>query len=191
MAVTEKAVGRAVLRKEDPELLTGEAKYADDLALPGMLHMIVVRSPFAHAKINSVDLSKALAMDRVVAAFGGQDLTGDWAGPLLMAWPVTDDIHNPPHWPLTTDKARYQGDGVAVVVAESRAAAKDAAEAVEVDYEPLDAVVDMEAALADGATLVHDEFGTNASYTWTLVNGEPDKEFDPAPVLGKQRYVLQ
>src|SRR5947207_634257 len=191
MAVTEKAVGRAVLRKEDPELLTGEAKYTDDLALPGMLHMIVVRSPFAHAKINSVDLSKALAMDGVVAAFGGQDLAGDWAGPLLMAWPVTDDIHNPPHWPLTTDKARYQGDGVAVVVAESRAAAKDAAEAVEVDYEPLDPVVDMEAALADSATLVHDEFGTNASYTWTLVNGEPDKVFGAAPVVVKERYVLQ
>jgi carbon-monoxide dehydrogenase large subunit len=191
MAVTEKAVGRSVPRKEDPELITGQAKYADDLVLPGMLHMVVVRSPFAHAKVSSVDVSQALAMDGVVAVLTGADLTGDWTGPLLMAWAVTDDIHNPPHWPLTTDKARYQGDGVAVVLAESRAAAKDAAEAVDVEYEPLDPVVDMEAALADGAPLVHDEFDTNASYTWTLVNGEPDKVFADAPVVVKERYVLQ
>src|SRR5919204_6348924 len=103
MAVTEKAIGRSVPRKEDPELITGQAMYADDLSVPGMLHMVVVRSPFAHAKINSVDVSKALAIDGVVAAFSGQDLAGDWAGPLLMAWAVTDDIHNPPHWPLAKD----------------------------------------------------------------------------------------
>src|SRR5437764_9773163 len=168
MAITEKAIGRSVPRKEDPELITGQAKYADDLSLPGMLHMIVVRSPFAYAKISSGDSSGALAMEGVVAAFSGQDLAGDWAGPLLMAWPVTDDINNPPHWPLTKDVARYQGDGVAVVIAESRAVAKDAAEAVQVDYEPLPAVVDMEEALKDGSPLVHEDIGTNKSYTWTL-----------------------
>lgn len=191
MAVTEKAIGRAVLRKEDPELITGQAKFADDLSVPGMVHMVVVRSPFAHAKVNSVDVSRALAMDGVVAAFSGQDLAGDWAGPLLMAWPVTDDIKNPPHWPLTKDVARYQGDGVAVVIAESRAVAKDAVEAVEVDYEPLPVALDMEGALEDGATLVHDDLGTNKSYTWTLVNGDPDKVFADAPVTVKERYVLQ
>src|SRR6266567_6687316 len=191
MAVVAKYVGTSVPRKEDPELLTGQANYTEDLVVPGMLHMVVVRSPFAHARIRSVDVSKALAMDGVVAAFSGEDLAGDWAGPLLMAWAVTDDIHNPPHWPLTKDKARYQGDGVAVVIAESRAAALDSAEAVVVEYEALDAVVDMDAALADGAPLVHEDFGTNASYTWTLTNGEVDKVFAEAPVVVKERYVIQ
>jgi carbon-monoxide dehydrogenase large subunit len=191
MAVAERVVGTPVLRKEDPELITGQGKYADDLVVPGMLWMHVVRSPFAHARINRVDVSAALAMDGVVAAFSGEDLAGDWAGPLLMAWPVTEDIKNPSHWPLTKDKARHQGDGVAVVVAESRALAKDAAETVVVDYEALPAVVDMDAALADGAPLVHEEFGTNKSYTWALNNGDAEKVFAEAPVVIKEHYVIQ
>jgi aerobic carbon-monoxide dehydrogenase large subunit len=150
-----------------------------------------VRSPFAHALIKGVDLSKALAMDGVVGAFSGVDLAEDWAGPMPMAWPVTEDINNPPHWPLTKDKARHQGDGVAVVVATSRVLAKDAAEAVEVDYEPLPVVVDFEDALAEGASLVHEDFGTNRCYTWTLTNGEVDKVFAEAPVVVKERYRIQ
>jgi len=189
MATTEKYVGTPVLRKEDPEFLTGQARYTDDLTVAGMLWMTVVRSPFAHARIKAVDASKALAMPGVVAAFSGQDF--EWAGPLLMAWPVTADINNPPHWPLAKDKARYQGDGVAVVVAESRAAAIDAAEAVSVDYEALPAVTDSDAALADGAPIVHDEFGTNRSYTWKLTNGDVDKVFAEAPVVVKQRNVIR
>ena len=189
MATTEKYVGTPVLRKEDPEFLTGQARYTDDLTVAGMLWMTVVRSPFAHARIKAVDASKALAMPGVVAAFSGQDF--EWAGPLLMAWPVTADINNPPHWPLAKDKARYQGDGVAVVVAESRAAAIDAAEAVSVDYEALPAVTDSDAALADGAPIVHDDLGTNRSYTWKLTNGDVDKVFAEAPVVVKQRNVIR
>jgi aerobic carbon-monoxide dehydrogenase large subunit len=186
---TERYVGSSVRRKEDAELVTGRGRYTDDLALPGMLWMGVVRSPLAHARINGVDLSEALEMDGVVAAFSGQDL--EWADGLLMAWPVTEDINNPPHWPLAKDKARYQGDGVAVVVAESRALAQDALERVEVDYEPLDAVIDVETALEDGAPLVHDEFGTNRVYTWTHSNGDIDRVFADAPVVVKERYVVQ
>jgi carbon-monoxide dehydrogenase large subunit len=182
-------VGTDVRRKEDLELITGAGTYTDDLSAPGMLWMHVVRSPFAHARINGVDLSQALAMEGVVAAFSGLDF--EWAGPLLMAWPVTEDIKNPPHWPLAKDKARYQGDGVAVVVAESRAIAADAAEVVEVDYEPLPSVVDVEAALAEGAPVVHDEFGTNRSYTWVNDQGEVDKVFSEAPVVVKQRNVIR
>jgi len=189
--VADRYVGAEVRRKEDPELITGEARYTDDISVPGMLWMHVVRSPFAHARINGVDVSKALVMEGVIGAFSGQDLASDWAGPMLMAWPVTEDIHNPPHWPLTKDKARYQGDGVAVVVAESRAAAADAAELVDVDYEPIDAVVDMEAALKDGSPLVHDDIGTNKSYTWTLTNGDVDAVFSRAPVVVKERYRIQ
>lgn len=191
MATAEKFVGRSVLRKEDPELLTGQAKYTDDLVVPGMLWMHVVRSPYAHATVKGVDVSKALSMPGVVAAFSGVELADDWAGPLLMAWPVTEDINNPPHWPLTKDKARFQGDGIAVVVAGTREQAADAAEAVDVDYDPLPVTVDMEAALADGAPLVHDEFGTNKCYVWTLTNGDVDKVFADAPVVVKERYVIQ
>src|SRR5881409_1634059 len=192
MAKTEsRVIGTPVLRKEDPELLTGQAKYTDDLTAHGMLWMHIVRSPYAHAKIGRVDLSRALSMPGVVAAFSGQDLAEDWTGPLLMAWPVTEDINNPPHWPLAKDKARFQGDGVAVVVAETRAQAADAAEMVEVEYEPLPVAVDMEAALESGAPLVHEEFGTNKSYTWTLTNGDVDKVFAEAPVVVKERYVIQ
>jgi carbon-monoxide dehydrogenase large subunit len=190
MAVTaQRYVGQPVLRKEDAEFLTGQARYTDDITVPGMLWMAVVRSPYAHARIRSVDASKALRMDGVVAAFSGQDF--EWAGPLLMAWPVTDDINNPPHWPLAKDKARYQGDGVAVVVAETRAQAVDGAEVVEVDYEALPASVDMEGALATGAPLVHDEFGTNRCYTWKLTNGDVDKVFAESPVVVKQRNVIR
>ena len=189
MATTEKLVGQPVLRKEDPELLTGRGRYTDDLSVPGMLWMSVVRSPFAHARINDVDVTKALAVEGVVAAFSGKDF--EWAGPLLMAWPVTEDIKNPPHMPLATEKARHQGDGVAVVVAESRAAAVDGAEVVEVDYEPLPSVTDVEAALADGAPIVHDDFGTNKCYVWTMTNGEIDEVFAKAPVVIKERYRVQ
>jgi carbon-monoxide dehydrogenase large subunit len=187
--VADRVFGSEVPRKEDPELLRGQARFTDDLAAPGMLWMHVVRSPFAHARIKGVDLSKALAMPGVVAAFSGEDF--DWAGPLLMAWPVTEDIKNPPHWPLAKGKARHQGDGVAVVVAESRAAAADAAETVEVDYEPLPAVIDMEAALAEGTALVHDDIETNRSYTWVNNTGDVDKVFAEAPVVVKQRNVIR
>jgi len=189
MAVTQKFVGQPVLRKEDPEFLTGTAKYTDDLTVPGMLWMAVVRSPYAHARIKGVDLTKALGMPGVVAAYWAQDF--EWAGPLLMAWPATEDLNNPPHYPLAKEEARYQGDGVAVVVAESRGIAEDAAEAVAVDYEPLPSVAGVEAALAEGAPLVHDDLGTNRSYTWANTNGDVDKVFAEAAVVVKERYRVQ
>jgi carbon-monoxide dehydrogenase large subunit len=175
MATTEqppKLIGSPKLRKEDPALITGESRYTDDIALPGMLWLAFVRSPFAHAKYTKVDTSKALAMDGVVAAYSAADL--EFAAPLFMAFPLRD-LKQPPHWPLAKDKARYVGDPVAVVVAESRALAVDAAELVEVDWEPLPAVTDVKEALADGAPLVHDDLGTNNAGTW-------DFELDsPAP----------
>jgi aerobic carbon-monoxide dehydrogenase large subunit len=187
-------VGQPVRRKEDAKLITGRAAYVDDLTVPGMVWTAVVRSPHAHARIRSVDVSKARAAQGVVAAFSGEDLAADWAGPLPMAWPVTEDINNPPHWPLAKDKVRYVGDGVAVVVAETRALAKDAAELVEVDYEVLPAVTDVDLALNEGAPIVHDEFGTNRSYTWPLEGpeaGAVDKAFAEAAVTVKERYRQQ
>ena len=103
MATTEQPstyIGQPLVRKEDPELITGRSRYVDDITVPGLLWAYVVRSPFAHARINGVDVSKALAMDGCVAAFSGNDLASEWAAPLVCAWPVTDDIKMSEHWPL-------------------------------------------------------------------------------------------
>src|SRR5215213_4992052 len=185
MATTEtittgRLVGTSVPRKEDRPLVTGNGQFIDNINLAGQLWFVVVRSPYAHARITSVDLTKARALQGVQAAFSGADLAADWAGSLPCAWPVTEDINMPSHWPLARDEARYVGDGVAVVVAESREQAADAAELVVADYEPMPAVVDPEAALGDGAPLVHDEFGTNKCFTWTLAAGEVDEAFASA-----------
>ncbi|MGH3011903.1 MAG: xanthine dehydrogenase family protein molybdopterin-binding subunit [Gaiellaceae bacterium] len=193
MAVTETEtyIGKPVPRKEDAKLLTGQSRFIDDMTLPGMVWASVVRSPFAHATITSVDVSQAREAEGVVDAFSGADLAEDWAATLPCVWLVTDDTKQPMHRPLATDKARYQGDGVAVVIAETRAQAKDAAELVEVEYEPLPAVIDPEKALEDGAPVIHDEFGTNHCYTWKLASEGSDAVFDSAPVTVKGRYRQQ
>ena len=150
MAMTETAtgtfVGTSVKRREDASLLRGHGTFVDNMAPPGTVYAVIVRSPYAHARITSVNLEAARAAEGVVAAWSGTELAEDWAGSLPCAWPVTEDIKMPPHYPLASGEARYQGDGVAVVVAESRALAKDAAELVEVEYEPLDAVAGVEKA---------------------------------------------
>jgi carbon-monoxide dehydrogenase large subunit len=184
----ETLIGQSVPRKEDAAFLRGRGTYIDNLTLPGTLYMAIVRSPYAHARVANVNLDAARAAEGVVAAFSGADLEKDWAGPLPMAWPVTEDTKNPPHYPLTPDEARYQGDGVAVVVAESRALAKDAAELVEVDYEQLDAVADVEKALADGAPLVHSDLGTNECYVWKLETDDVQAAIDAAEVVVTRRY---
>jgi aerobic carbon-monoxide dehydrogenase large subunit len=194
MATTETKttyIGASVERKEDARLLRGETRWVDNMTLPGMLWMAVVRSPYAHAKIKNVDLSQALSAEGVVAAFSGAELADEWAGSLPCAWPVTGDCRIPQHHPLTADKARYAGDGVAVVVAESRVLAKDAAELVEVDYEPLEAVTDVGEAVGESAPLVHDEYDENRAYTWTLQNGEVDRLFSEAAVTVKENYRQQ
>ena len=173
-------IGQSVARKEDRKLLIGQGSFVDNMTLPGTVYMAVVRSPYAHARIKSVDTAKAAAADGIVAVFSGADLADDWKASLPTAWLPTEDTASPMHRPLATDKARYEGDAVAVVIADSRAAAKDAAELVAVDYEPLHAVVDPEAALADGAPIVHEDLGTNRCYTWTLDAGEVDKVFAEA-----------
>ncbi len=185
------AVGQAVPRKEDARLLQGEGRYVDNLTSTGMVHAYLVRSPYAHAVLKSVDVSKALDAPGVVAAFTGADLADAWPGGLPCFWPVSDDIVMVKHLPLATDKARFAGDGVAVVVAESRAAAKDAAELVDVEYEPLPAVTAIEDAIAEGAPVVHDDAPGNRAYTWSLVTGDPDKVFADAAVTIKERYRQQ
>jgi carbon-monoxide dehydrogenase large subunit len=196
----QKYVGGGVPRKEDPELLTGEASYTEDLMLPGMLAMVVVRSPVAHGRIVSIDTSAAAAAPGVVAVWTGEDLAGDWGSALPTAWPIptvhwakadpTAEPRTPEHWPLARGVVRYQGDGVAAVVADTRAHALDAAELVDVEYEELPVVTDMEAALADGAPIIHEGFGTNEAYTWLhTVGDDVGPVFESAPVVVKERYL--
>ena len=183
------AIGARVERKEDGKLLQGQAQWVDNMHVPGMVFLGIVRSPYAHARITKVNVSPALAHADVVAAWSGDDLADEWQGSLPCAWIPTEDTNAPGHKPVAIDKARYVGDAVAVIAATSRGAAEDAAELVEVEYEPLPAVVDVEAALADGAPIVHEEFGTNRCYTWTLDAGEVDRLFAEAAVTVSERYV--
>ena len=158
--------------------------------MPGLLHVALLRSPMAHARVTRVDVSAALARPGVVAAYTGADLADDMGG-LPTAWTVSEDMKTPPHLPLTQDKVRYVGDAVAVVVATSRYAAADALEAVEVDYEPLPAVLDMEAALADGSPLVHDDIGTNLCFTYDEEHGDYEAAKAKADVVLRRRYINQ
>ena len=185
-------VGSRQVRREDPALLTGEARFVDDLVVPGALHATIVRSSYAHARIRSIDSSEAQGMPGVVAVFTGADLRGEWENPLPCAWPVTDDMKSPEHWPLAIDEACFVGDGVAVVVAETREQARDAMEAIVVDYDELPVVVDLEAAARDEA-LVHESLGTNKSYTWSLVPdaASVDQAFAEAEHIIKERYLQQ
>nr|MBA3793439.1 xanthine dehydrogenase family protein molybdopterin-binding subunit [Rubrobacter sp.] len=184
-------MGSSVLRKEDPALLTGHAGFTDDIHLPGMLHFALLRSPHAHAKLLSVDVSAARERPGVVAVFTGEDLAEEWAIGIPTGWPVTEDIKIPDHWPLARGEVNHAGDGVAVVVATDRYKAQDALEFIDVEYEVLPVVVDVEAALEEGSPLVHEEFGTNECYTWPLGTGDIDKAFEEADVVVSGRYIQQ
>jgi aerobic carbon-monoxide dehydrogenase large subunit len=189
---TTGAFGQRLLRKEDARLLTGEARFVDDLQIPGALWLGMVRSPYGHARIGSIDTSAALAMDGVRQVLTGGDLADAWIAPMPCAWPVTEDMKAPEHHPIATGKACYVGDIVAVVVADSRYAAADAVDAVIVDYDPLPAVTDLEDAAAD-RVVIHDDLGTNRSYTWTL-SPDPDAveaAFANAAHTVSERYVQQ
>ena len=182
-------IGRSRRRKEDARLITGQTRWTDNITLPGLQHLAVLRSPMAHARITRVDVSPALERPGVLAAFSGSDLA-DELGILPCAWPVTPDMVHPDHHPLATDEVRYVGDAVAVVVARSRYEAADALEAIEVDYEPLPAVLDMEEALKD-EVLVHSDKGTNKSFRWPFDGGDYDAAKAKADVVVKRRFIQQ
>src|SRR6266581_4018564 len=133
---TTAELGKARLRKEDERLITGQTNWTDNITLPGMLHIAFLRSPYAHARITSVDVSAARNEPGVIAAYSGADFAAE-QGSLPCAWPVTPDIVIPAHPPMATDEVRYVGEAVACVVARDRYAAADALAAIEVDYEPL------------------------------------------------------
>ncbi len=186
---TAPELGRARTRKEDAKLVTGQTTWTDNIQFPGMLHAAFLRSPHAHARIRHLDLSAALREPGVVAAYTATDLGADQVA-LPCAWPVTEDMVHPDHHPLAVDEVRYVGDPVAVVVATDRYAAADALEAIDVDYDPLPAVVDMEEALKD-QDLVHGDKGTNKCFTWPFENGPVDDVFASAEVVVERRFIQQ
>jgi carbon-monoxide dehydrogenase large subunit len=181
-------VGRALRRKEDPRLITGQATYVDDISLVGQLWAAFVRSPEAHAKIVSIDTSAAKAREGVRAVFTNEDL--DMEAGLPMAWvPPGVEVKTPDHWVLAKGEVKHVGDPVALVIGEDRYSVVDAAEDVLVEYDPLPVVTDPEAALEPGSPLVHESFGTNKSYEWSLGGGDLDKGFAEADVIIERRIV--
>jgi carbon-monoxide dehydrogenase large subunit len=188
MATTEKYVGTPVLRKEDAALLTGQATYVDNHIVAGMVWMELVRPPYVHASIDRIDTSAAASMPGVLAVFTAADLEDAFPAGLPMVWPITEDIKIPTHWPLTKDRIRFAGDPVAVVIAETRAQAEDAAEAVTVEATPLPAVLDLEEAARD-ETVIHEDLGTNVVVHWSHGGGGDQSVFESAPVIVEERYT--
>ena len=186
---TGNAIGRPIRRKEDAKLLHGRTNWTDNIQLPGTLHMGIVRSPMAHARITKVDLSAALAMPNVVAAFDAEAL-GDLNAGVPCVWPVTDDTLMPPFPALTGDKVRHVGDCIAVVLATDPASAEDAIAYVDVEYEPLPAVVGMVDAVSPGMGLVHDDIPNNTCYVYPFGGGF-DEVAAKADRVVKRRFVNQ
>jgi len=186
---TKPYIGQPLKRVEDPRLIKGIASYVDDLKMPGMLHMAILRSPYAHAKITGIKTTTAKAVPGVVAVLTGADVN-DKCGPVpcAAAMPVPKV---PKHTVLAGDRVYFVGHPVAVVVAADRYVLRDALDLIEVDYDALPAIADPEQALAKDAALAHPDFGTNVAYTWTLANGDLDAVFKAADRIVKQKMVHQ
>ena len=176
------------MRKEDAKLLTGQANFIDNQTMAGMVWMALVRPPHVHATIDSIDTSAAASMPGVLGVFTAADLADAFPAGLPMVWPITEDIKIPTHWPLTKDKIRFSGDAVAVVVAETREQAEDAAEVISVSATDLPAVLDLEDAAKDEVVL-HADLGTNAVVHWSHGGGGDQSVFDTAPVIVQERYT--
>ncbi|MEZ4606077.1 MAG: molybdopterin cofactor-binding domain-containing protein [Deinococcales bacterium] len=164
---TEKYFGQSLKRVEDPRFITGTGSYTDDISLPHMVHAAMLRSPYAHAKLSSINTSAALDMPGVLKILVGQDLLDAKIGSIPTGW-LHPGIKLPPHYAITPDKARFVGDIVAAVIAETRQIAEDALQLIEVDYEPLDSVTLGSDALKDGAPQIHQEAEDNRCFTWHI-----------------------
>src|SRR2546428_446737 len=181
-------VGKRMKRKEDPRMIRGISHYTDDLKLAGMIYCAFTRSPHAHAEIKAIRTEAARALPGVMAVFTAADTSGVGSVPCAMQMP---DLKVPKHPVLATGRVHYVGEPVAVVVAEDLYTARDAAELVEVDYDPLPVVTDMEKALSKDTPFVHDEFKSNQAFTHTLKNGDIDAAFKKADLVVKQRMLNQ
>ncbi|MGB0189643.1 MAG: xanthine dehydrogenase family protein molybdopterin-binding subunit, partial [Nocardioides sp.] len=182
---TEREIGRERRRKEDQRLITGRTRWTDNIALPGMLHLAMVRSPFAHARIVSIDASEAKNATNVVDVVTGADL-GEAQGACINAWAITEDQVTPPHLPMPVDRVAFAGEVVAVVVARSAAEARDAAELVDVEYDELPAALDLKHAATD-EVLAHPDLGTNMSAFWKFDSAEAGTGGDVDAAIEKAR----
>lgn len=187
--MAKKFVGERVKRTEDPRLISGLAHYIDDINLPGLLHVAFVRSMYAHARINSINKEAALALPGVVAVFTGEDMR-DKVGSVPVASQL-EGMKNPFHPVMAIDKVRYVGEPVAAVVATDRYFARDGAELVEIDYDPLDAAVDADAAIRPDAPVIHEEFGSNVAFNWKLEGGDIEAAFQAADRVITERIANQ
>lgn len=190
MSVT-RMFGASVKRREDPRLITGQGMYTDDFKLPGMLQMVVLRSPYAHARIKRIDTAKAKAHPGVRGVFTAKDLEG-MVAPMPCAWLLPDaDLKVPAYTALASDTVRFAGDGVAIVVADDSYIADDALDLIEVDYEELPVVVNQEEALKPGAPQLYESAPNNQAFHWKFRNGDADSALHHAEVRLKQRFVQQ
>jgi carbon-monoxide dehydrogenase large subunit len=194
-AQAPREIGSPRRRKEDQRLITGRTKYTDNIQLTGMLHLAMVRSPFAHARITSIATADAKASTNVVAVLTGADVADEQGG-LPCAWPITPDQKAPNHPPVAVDRVAFAGEVVAVVIARTAAEARDAAELVDVDYEELPAALDLREAAAD-KVLAHPDLGTNISAFWQLdsagagTGGAIDDAIRDAEVLVEREFRQQ
>src|SRR5262247_4043433 len=196
---TVKLFGSSIKRREDPRFITGKGNYTDDVKLHGMTYAVFVRSPHAHARIKSIDVSRARSHPGVVAVYTGKDMTG--VNSLPCGWDlrkeknipgVVQDLAIVPHMPLSSDAARHVGDPVAVVIADSQEAAVDAAEKVQIDWEPLPAVTVTERAAQAGAPQIHADAPGNVAFKWEIGDRTAtDAAFKSAAVTVKKRIVNQ
>ncbi len=188
--MTTRYFGERIKRNEDPRLLTGRGTFVDDVKLPGLVYAAVLRSPHAHARLLRVDVSRARAHPDVVAVYTRADLPAALADPLPKLIPHAALIHHKTQYALAPDKVRYVGEPVAFVVATSRYAAEDALDLIDVEYDPLPAVVDLERAVQPGAALVHEDIGTNVCATYTQRVGDVDEAFARAAHVFTERFVM-
>jgi len=186
--------GERIKRNEDPRLLTGQGLYVDDVDLPNMLHAAFLRSPYAHAMINRIDVSQALQREGVVAIYTASDLGDYWKpGPLLVSPPPVAGIifNEKTQVPLAKDKVKFAGEPIAMVLAESRYIAEDALADMQVDYEPLDAVVDIEKALQPESVIIHEEIGSNVAAHIVQKKGDYDSAKKDAALIIKRRFKYE
>ncbi|HEX9092697.1 MAG TPA: xanthine dehydrogenase family protein molybdopterin-binding subunit, partial [Coriobacteriia bacterium] len=187
-ATPTRYIGTRTPRKEDPKLIRGSGVFTDDVSLPGTVYVSLVRSPHAHARIRRIDAAAARKVPGVVSVITGKDAEATGVLPVFITVP---GMSGSKHMPLTTDKARYAGDAVAAVVADTRETAKRAADMVTVDYEPLPVVVDATKALEPGAPILHEELGSNLVMFYPVKGGDIDKAFREAEATVKLRIVNQ
>jgi carbon-monoxide dehydrogenase large subunit len=188
--MTSRIFSSGIRRREDPRLITGQASYTDDIKLPDMTYAAILRSPYAHARITSIQTSEAAAQEGVLGVFTGEDAAS--LNPVPCAWLIPDsDLKTVDHPAIAREVVRYAGEAVAVVVAESRYQAEDALGLIDVEYDPLPVVVDPEKATQSGAPQLHEDAPGNQAFHWVVSGGDTDAAFEDADVVVEERIVHQ